>query len=243
MRFKTLERSPTLSEEIVEHLSRALAEGKLQPGDRLPSEQELAADFGVARTVVREAISQLKHDGFVRSRKGVGAFIAQPEERSSFRISPQCFEKRKELLKLMRLRTGVAAETAADAATSRSQEDLDAMQDIVKEMRLAIEDETNGAARYFEAERQLAKAFGVASGNDHSLAFLAMLDGQIAEKLRSVAVKNTRARELAASVVAEHERIVDAISQGDSATAREEARRHYEAAANRLADRSDLADV
>jgi len=78
-RFRAVERSPRLPEEVVSSLSAAIAKGELRPGDKLPSEFELAADFGVARTVVREAISQLKYDGVIESRQGVGAFVAQPD--------------------------------------------------------------------------------------------------------------------------------------------------------------------
>ena len=62
--------------------------GQLQPGDRLPTEAELSKRFGVARTVVREAISLLRYDGIVDSRRGVGAFVTDASHRSAFRISP-----------------------------------------------------------------------------------------------------------------------------------------------------------
>lgn len=243
MRFQVLERGPTLPEEIVASISRAIAVGELRPGDRLPAEQALAADFGVARTVVREAISQLKYDGVVQSRKGIGAFIGWPEERTAFRISPQCFEKRKELLKLMRIRTGVAVEAAAEAALNRSDDDIQSMEAIVSEMRRALADLTDGAERQFEAERDLVSAIGTASRNEHALGLIAMIDRQIADNLRSVAVKNTKAAELAAGVVSGYERIVDAIRGRDADRARDETRRHYENASRRLADRADLADV
>ncbi len=243
MRFKMLERGPTLPEEVVASISRAIAIGELQPGDRLPAEQALAADFGVARTVVREAISQLKYDGVIQSRKGIGAFIGKPEERTAFRISPQCFEKRKELLKLMRIRTGVAVEAAAEAALNRTGKDVQAMEEIVSEMRRALDDAVNGAERHFEAERGLVSAIGIASRNEHALALIAMIDRQIADNLRSVAVKNTKAAELAASIVGDYERIVAAISSRDADRAMDETRQHYESASRRLADRADLADV
>jgi hypothetical protein len=76
VKFKSLERSPSLPQEIVASLTGALFAGELRPGDRLPSEQALATEFGVARTVVREAISQLKYDGIVQSRVGVGTTVA-----------------------------------------------------------------------------------------------------------------------------------------------------------------------
>ncbi len=243
MKFKSLERTPSLPQEIVASLTGALHAGELRPGDRLPSEQALATEFGVARTVVREAISQLKYDGIVQSRVGVGAFISQPQERTAFRISPECFKKRKELLKLLRLRNGVVSEAAADAAQARSNRDIARMEAILKEMRDAIGDSDHGAERHFEAERQLIHAIAKVADNEHALNFIVMIDSQIAEKLRSVAVKNTKATELAAVAIEEQARLVEAIKRGDPAAAREKARKHYDNAAQRLADRADFADV
>ncbi|WP_198164051.1 FadR/GntR family transcriptional regulator [Bradyrhizobium jicamae] len=243
MKVKSLERSPSLPEEIVASLTGALHKGELRPGDRLPSETALANEFGVARTVVREAISQLKYDGVVQSRVGVGAFIAQPQERTAFRISPACFQKRRELLKLLRLRNGVVIEVAADAAVARSNRDIVRMEAILKQMREAISDRERGAERHFEAERQLIHTIAKVADNEHALNFIMLIDGQIAEKLRSVAVKNTKATELATVAIEEQARLVEAIKRGDPAAARDKAREHYDNAAQRLADRADLADV
>jgi GntR family transcriptional repressor for pyruvate dehydrogenase complex len=243
VKFKSLERGPSLPEEIVASLTSALHAGELRPGDRLPSEQALATEFGVARTVVREAISQLKYDGIVQSRVGVGAFIAPPQERTAFRISPACFQKRKELLKLLRLRNGVVIEAAADAAQARSKRDIARMEAILGQMRQAIGDREHGAERHFEAERQLIHVIAKVADNEHALNFIVMIDGQIAEKLRSVAVKNTKATELAAVAIEEQADLVEAIKRGDPVAARDKARKHYDNAAQRLADRADLADV
>jgi GntR family transcriptional repressor for pyruvate dehydrogenase complex len=243
VKFKSLERSPSLPQEIVASLTGALLAGELRPGDRLPSEQALATEFGVARTVVREAISQLKYDGIVQSRVGVGAFIAQPQERTAFRISPACFKKRKELLKLLRLRNGVVIEAAAAAALARSRRDIARMEAILAEMREATSDHEHGAERHFEAERQLIHVIAKMADNEHALNVIVMIDSQIAENLRSVAVKNTQATELAAAAIEEQARLVEAIKRGDAAAAREKARKHYDNAAQRLADRADLADV
>jgi GntR family transcriptional regulator, transcriptional repressor for pyruvate dehydrogenase complex len=243
VKFKSLDRGPSLPQEIVASLTSALLAGQLRPGDRLPSEQALATEFGVARTVVREAISQLKYDGVVQSRVGVGAFINPPRERTAFRISPACFQKRKELLKLLRLRNGVVIEVAADAALARSNRDITRMEAILKEMREATSDRERGAERHFEAERQLIHAIAKVADNEHALNFIMMIDGQIAEKLRSVAVKNIKATELAAVAIEEQVRLVEAIKRGDPVAARDKARKHYDNAAQRLADRADLADV
>src|SRR3954451_11313466 len=66
-----------LPEEVAEALGRDLADRRYRPGDRLPTEQALAARFGVSRAVVREAISRLKSDGLVVSQRGSGLFAAK----------------------------------------------------------------------------------------------------------------------------------------------------------------------
>jgi GntR family transcriptional repressor for pyruvate dehydrogenase complex len=117
------------------------------------------------------------------------------------------------------------------------------MEAIIKEMRDAVGDAEHGAERHFEAERELVRAIAKAADNEHALSFILMIDGQIIAKLRSVAVKNTKAAELAATAIDEQARLVEAIKSGDPVAAREKARRHYDNAARRLADRADLADV
>jgi GntR family transcriptional repressor for pyruvate dehydrogenase complex len=242
-RFRAVERSPRLPEEVVSSLSAAIAKGELRPGDKLPSEFELAADFGVARTVVREAISQLKYDGVIESRQGVGAFVAQPDKRTAFRISPQCFEKRRELLKLLKVRTGIAAEAAAEAARLRQPDQLEAMRQCVTEMQASVAAQKPDAEARYEAELRLYRTIAEASANEMFASVMAMIDGQIAANLKSVAVKNAKAAEWGEAVILEHQRIVDAIERGDEASAREETRQHFERAAQRLAERADFADV
>jgi GntR family transcriptional repressor for pyruvate dehydrogenase complex len=67
-----------VSDLIAERLATAIREGTLQPGDRLPTEAELARDFKVGRTSVREALQKLRALGLIESRKGLGAFVIEP---------------------------------------------------------------------------------------------------------------------------------------------------------------------
>ena len=69
-----------LSEEIFERIRRAIVEGRLRPGDRLPSERELTERFGVSRVSVRDALRILEASGLVEIRVGArgGAFVTVP---------------------------------------------------------------------------------------------------------------------------------------------------------------------
>ena len=60
-------------------LQALIDEGHLKPGDKLPSEAELCDEFGVSRTVVRQALQELEQEGRLYRRKGVGSFITRPK--------------------------------------------------------------------------------------------------------------------------------------------------------------------
>ncbi len=64
-----------LATQVAESLRRYLAERELQPGDRLPSERDLAAVFAVSRHVVREALRALQEDGLVVVEQGKGTLV------------------------------------------------------------------------------------------------------------------------------------------------------------------------
>src|ERR1700754_2037262 len=66
-----------VSDVIAERLSAAIRDGTLKPGDRLPTEAELAREFQVGRTSVREGLQKLRAHGLIESRKGLGAFVTE----------------------------------------------------------------------------------------------------------------------------------------------------------------------
>ena len=63
-------RPKKISEEIVSQIKQLISRGELKPGDRIPSERELASMLGVSRPSVREAIMVLEAMGFLESRQG-----------------------------------------------------------------------------------------------------------------------------------------------------------------------------
>ncbi len=71
-------RKTRLYEEVVEQIKKAIFDGKLKPGDRLPSERELCQVFGVGRPAVREALRTLSVMGLIEVNTGVrGAFVKE----------------------------------------------------------------------------------------------------------------------------------------------------------------------
>jgi GntR family transcriptional repressor for pyruvate dehydrogenase complex len=82
-------RPRSLAHDVVDTLSGRIREGTLVSGEKLPTEAAIMDEFGVSRTVVREAISRLQAAGLVATRHGVGTFVVGLGDPGTFRIAPE----------------------------------------------------------------------------------------------------------------------------------------------------------
>lgn len=80
--FKTVQRSSTLTERVIDQIEQLIVANHLQPGDHLPPERELAQQFGVSRTVVRESIRALVAKSLLELRPGGGTVVRSPTAKS-----------------------------------------------------------------------------------------------------------------------------------------------------------------
>src|SRR5271169_1812641 len=158
-------RNRRLPDEIAAVLGREIRNSLLQPGDRLQSENQLSARFKVSRTVVREAISQLKSERLVETYQGRGAFVAEAREVPAFHISAECFAKRKELGQILELQTSMAATAAGLAARRRSERQLARMKQNFDQMTTALVKGASAAEQWVAAEHHLFAVVFEASGN------------------------------------------------------------------------------
>jgi len=137
--------SSRLYEQIIEQIQNRIMEGKLHPGDRLPSEHELAEQFGVSRTVVREAIKALREKGLVEVQPGRGTFVTN--------ITDSTTEVMRDSLGLMvrlnlnngvtelnEVRTLLEPGIAAMAAQKATEADIRTMQQAIAAMDAAMND-------------------------------------------------------------------------------------------------------
>lgn len=239
--FDRIDRPRRLPDEVAGSINEAIEMGQLKPGDRLPTEHELAQRFGVARTVVREAISLLRYDGIIDSRRGVGAFVTEPTRRSAFRISPACFEKRKQIVQLLQLRTGVQAGASALAAEMHTAAQMEIICEVFDRMLDADRRGPDAALEErVDAELLLYRRITEASGNDYYVEVTAMIETNIQSNLRSAFLKNAAASEFGPAIIAEHRLVLDALKARDVEKARRATRTRFERAAARLAAREDF---
>lgn len=78
--FESVSDNQALSEKIVSQITDAIVKGELKPDDRMPTERDLAAQFNVSRTVIRDAVKILAGRGMLRVKHGAGIFVATPED-------------------------------------------------------------------------------------------------------------------------------------------------------------------
>jgi hypothetical protein len=139
MQDKRLKRPERLADGIVSDVTSAVGEGRHTPGQKLPTESEMAAEYGVSRAVVREAIAQLKADGMVSVRQGAGAFIAAVPGASSFKITPDLGSDAPKLRHLFELRLFVEGAAASLAAMRRQAADLEEIENCLRRMTSALD--------------------------------------------------------------------------------------------------------
>ena len=103
-------------------------------------------EFGVSRTVVREAISKLQASGLVDTRHGIGTFVVGLGDAAPFRIAPEQFATLRDVIAVLELRIGVETEAAGLAATRRTEQNLLDMRAALDAFSSAIEEAATPSA-------------------------------------------------------------------------------------------------
>ena len=106
----------SLAQRVVAGLKDKIFAGDLPPGKKLPSETELIEEFGVSRTVVREAVTRLRAEGLIETFQGRGSFVLAVPQPSSFTVEAAALRTHRDVLDMIDFRLGVESETAALAA-------------------------------------------------------------------------------------------------------------------------------
>ncbi len=130
-----------ISDEIVSQIKHLISEGKLRPGDRLPPERELIKQFGVSRPSLREALNSLVATGFLEVKQAKRTYIKSVtsgamQDSLSLLIKADA----QKIFDLLEVRKAMEAWGAFHAARRASEEDLQRLEKIVQDMRIALEE-------------------------------------------------------------------------------------------------------
>lgn len=212
-----------LFEQVVRQLQALIVEGKLQPGDRLPSEARLSERHGVSRSVVREALRALESKGMIAVRSGAGAFVASPH--ASFRATSEAIEwlatQRESLRQLLQVRESVEGLTASLAAAVLPEHVLAELQDIVRRQRELAGLESN-LEQQVELDVRFHTLIAAVSGNTIAEEIIGRIVPAFCDSNRAVLYLKANINQ----TLREHQAIVEALASGDPASAEQAMRAH-----------------
>jgi GntR family transcriptional repressor for pyruvate dehydrogenase complex len=224
MRIRPLAAARKRSRGLFEQLAEQIKSGRLSPGERLPTEQELTRAARVSRTVVREAVAALRAEGLVITRQGVGAFVSAAPQQAPFRIDPERMQSLDDILSVMELRLGVEIESAGLAAERATRPQLRAIGAALETIDRAADDGKNAV----DEDLALHKAIAEATGNPEFARFLQFIGRHlIPRRIVSGLPESMGGRRVYLELIQEeHRRIYEAIRSRDPKAAREAMRRH-----------------
>ena len=213
-------------EVVAEQIIKLIAELRLAPGDRMPTEKELAARLGASRTVVREAVRILSAIGRVRAHKGRGLFVADGEgmlgsSRWGGSFMPTDLDQVFMLFEFRRVQEAAARRLSAARATPA---ELRAIQDAAEMCR---EGHPTGRDELFHAGDD-AFHLGVAEASHNPFLVAAVREARRLQRQSSVIGMHGALGDHARDAVAEHTAIYEAIRDGDPDGAAEATRIHLD---------------
>jgi len=213
-----------LSIRIVSALRTRLLSGEVPPGQKLPSEVQLTEQFGVSRTVVREAIAMLAADGLVESRQGAGVFVVNHPASTFGTLAAEMGNSVSTALNVLEVRLAIEVESAALAAVRRNPSQQAKIEEAFFEFEqlLRMGDATGPADFAFH------RAIAAATSNPF---YVEMLEA-LGQRAIPCDVTSPWTTELIQSfdyqrgLQVEHKAILDAIIAGDADGARAAMRLH-----------------
>ena len=221
-----------LSDRLAALLGARIESAGLKPGDRLPTELQLAAAHGVSRTVVREAVHQLKSRQLVVSRQGSGVYVAPAPAHQPLAFDPAVLGSMQAVVHVVEVRRVLEAEIAALAAERASRAQVAAMRRALKAIDLAAAAGRDGVAEDLAFHRSI----GEATGNPQFGLLLGFLEQYLREGMRIARGNEARRRDFMDAVRVEHAAIVAAIAARDPVAARRRAGEHMTQSERRLVE-------
>ncbi len=216
-------------QKVAEHLTSEIRKNRLKSGEKLPPEAELCKHYGVSRTVIREALARLKHDGLLESRQGSGIIVASWKKRRSFRLDWLDLQDPYNINFLYELRVFIGVEAASLAAIRHKRADIERLNALMEDMAQAIKKGEDGAIPH----RAFHKLIVEASYNPYFIEFESFIQDRLWDVMQQARKRTQTTEGLAPKVHKEHSLVVEAIASGSPELAREAALNHLLNAAKR----------
>ena len=221
--FKPI-RPKKLSEEIFEQIKSLITDGQLKPGEKIPSEREMATLLGVSRPSVREAIMKLEAMGLLESRQGGGTYVRSLADGTLAPLAAMVEDNPKLLEELLEVRMGMECWSAYLAATRATEEEIKEIGDCVEEM--ARQAKSGGWSS--EVDTRFHYAITTATHNTMQLHVLNTIHGLFLATIEVALTKLYSQPEYIEVLLSQHRAIYKTIAQKDGDGARRAMAEHLE---------------
>ncbi len=212
----------SLADRLAQTLATQMERGDSQPGDRLPTEAQLALLHGVSRSVVREAVHRLKSRGLLTSRQGSGVFVATPTLHRALEFDVGVLESARAVVQVVEVRRALEIEMAALAAERATRTQQAALRRALLAIDSAAAAGGDGVAEDLAFHRVIAEA----TGNPQFTRLLTFLEQYLREGMHFTRGKLARRTDFMSAVRKEHVSIIEAIEARDGRAARRAATTH-----------------
>lgn len=198
-------------ESIIDSIKSDIISGALSAGDKLPPERDLAKQFGVSRTSIREALRTLEILGVIESIQGSGNFITGNYAKSLTESMSMMFLLQQfDSLQVSELREALEIKAALLAVDNITDAQIKRLEEIVKEMSVTVDENKN-----VELDKELHYTIAAASQNNIIIQILSIL-----EEIISIYIKDRRKEILSypdnvSRLQSIHEKIVRALGRRD----------------------------
>jgi len=227
-------RRQTVVGQVMEQIKELIASGRLKPGDKIPTEQELAAKFGVGRSTIREAIKVFTYLGVFESRTRKGTCLQDHSGISEEALTWAFILGREDFRNLMEVRKALELEAWFILCEAARQEPgsvlrtIHSLEDEVACMERAISERDD--MELVEADFRFHRAAVAASGNSLFTNLFDTLKSFTCEEI----TRSNIPRNYSPRIVEEHKEMIEALKTGDLLTITRLFREHIEKAIGRV---------
>ena len=207
-------------EEIVEQLKDYFSKGELKPGDRLPSERDLAVQFDVSRVSVRQALTILETQGLLVRKVGGGTYKVSEEDFEVSQLVNLLTTKKEEINEPLEVRRLIEPKMAQMAAERATQEDIAEMEDCLLRQEARME----AGELIISEDSEFHYAIAKATKNG----IIVKLVEAIHDMLWQTRENSIKAEQGNKRSLEGHYPILDAIKKGDSYAAYDAMQKHLE---------------
>jgi len=212
-----------VSDKIVEQLEQLIKEGKVLPGNKLPSERQLIDMLGVGRSSLREAISRLEMMGYVEIKKRKGIYVKSME--STLRLDPLkklLQDDKIKIIQLYEIRSDLEEASAYAAAQQRSEQDLETIMHCHEEF-----ESKSGEKRFsWELDQALHSSIAQASHNYFRIHAINNIFDFSKEFIRPFIEGFAKSPENSSIIIQQHKSIIEAIQNKNAEEAKKQMKLH-----------------